>query len=84
MVKIILLDSWDETKSTFAREHNTDFVVHVTFEAVDDSSESIYESFDPPPAIAAYFDTSSDNINLNSNTLNFNIFTRIICGNHHF
>lgn len=62
MVKNILVDAWDETKSTLAREHNTDFVVHVTFEAVDDLSESIYESFEPPPAIAAYFDTASGDV----------------------
>jgi len=59
MIKNVLLDSWDETKSNLAREHNTEFVMHATFEAVDNPNESIYESFDPPPATSSLSTTDS-------------------------
>jgi hypothetical protein len=65
----ILRDDWDVTQSTFANDANSDFVVHVHFEALDDPEDSVFESFEPPPAIAAFFDTSSGHVTANSERL---------------
>ena len=62
----ILRDDWVDTQSTFADSANSEFVVHVQFEALDDPEEGIYESFQPPPAIAAFFDTSSGEVRSNA------------------
>ncbi|KAF4636083.1 hypothetical protein G7Y89_g2010 [Cudoniella acicularis] len=56
---------WPASKSTFESPSNKDFGLHVTFEALDDPSSNIFESFEPPPEIAGLFDTSSGDVRVN-------------------
>ena len=59
----ILRADWDAgTKSTFQDAANTEFQVRVTFQALDNENDGIYESFEPPPAVSALFDTTSGDV----------------------
>lgn len=62
--KDLLADVWSGTKSTFLDPDNSGFLVRVTFRALEDPDDAaIFESFEPPPALTAYFDTSSGEVN---------------------
>ncbi|PGH03058.1 hypothetical protein AJ80_08753 [Polytolypa hystricis UAMH7299] len=68
--KDVLRDPWVESKSTFADEANSGFLLYVTFEALDDPDEAVYESFEPPPPISVFFDTSSGEVTTKSSGFN--------------
>jgi hypothetical protein len=65
----ILCGVWKESKRTFADDANTNLVLHVSFEALDNSEQDIFESFEPPPQIAEYFDTESSDVAMNDQAL---------------
>jgi hypothetical protein len=65
----ILCGAWKESKRTFADDANTNLVLHVSFEALDDPEQDIFESFEPPPQIAEYFDTESSDVAMNDQAL---------------
>jgi hypothetical protein len=68
--KNILTQSWDETKSIFVNTtKNSNFVLSVVFEAADNPEASVYESFEPTPALTTFFDTSSGDILANTKGL---------------
>jgi hypothetical protein len=58
----VLKSLWSATKSTFEDKKNLDFVLSITFEALDDKDENIFESFEPAPAFANMFDVSSGDV----------------------
>jgi hypothetical protein len=58
----VLTKSWDHFKSTLDDPSNKDISMRVLFEALDDDDDEIYESFEPPPAMTNYFDTSSGDV----------------------
>ena len=59
----LLKSDWSDTKSTFESQENSDFVLRVVFEALDDPTDpQIYESFDVPVAIDQFFATSTKDV----------------------
>jgi len=60
--KDALRDAWWETKRAFEDAAHSEFMLHVVFEALDDPGLSVYESFEPPPALSAYFNTESGDV----------------------
>jgi len=62
--KDILRDPWEESKSTFEDEANTDLVIHVQFKAADEP-DNIFESFEAPPAVSSLFDVSNGDVERN-------------------
>jgi hypothetical protein len=62
LTKDILQDPWEQSKSTFIDATNEDIILNILFEALDDPDQNIYESFEPPPGVSAFFDTSSGDV----------------------
>lgn len=58
----LLRADWAKTKSTFSNSANANFTLRVVFQALDDPEDSVYESFETPPALSAFFDTSSGDV----------------------
>jgi hypothetical protein len=69
LTKDILRCEWKEAKCTFADDSNINLVLHISFEALDDPEQNIFESFEPPPQIAGYFDTASGDVAMNDMAL---------------
>jgi hypothetical protein len=66
LTKDILHCEWKESKSTFLDDENSNLVLHVSFEALDNPEQNIFESFEPPPQIAEYFDIESSDVAMNN------------------
>lgn len=62
----VLRAQWVFTKQLFTDAANSAFALRVVFEALDDPEESVYESSEPPPALAGYFSTGSGNVAVNT------------------
>jgi hypothetical protein len=58
----ILKKPWGETQSTFQDQANSAFCLRVMFQALDSEDDQIYKSFEPPPAISAFFRTADGDV----------------------
>jgi hypothetical protein len=67
--KDILRDTWEQTKSTFEDANNSEFTIHVQFQATDEP-DNIWESFEAPPAVEAFFNISGGDVELNPGGIN--------------
>lgn len=69
----ILIGDWDKTLSIFDNKDFSSFTVKVLFAAVEDNSVSLFESFEPLPALASFFTTAESDVTVNVQNVNKNL-----------
>lgn len=69
----ILIKKWKETLSIFDNKDFSSFKVKVLFAAVKDNGVSLFESFDPLPALTSFFTTAESDFTVNVQNVNKNL-----------
>lgn len=65
----VLYTECEESERAFENPHFTAQGLVVDFRALDDPKESIFETFEPPPALAEYFKADSRVVEVNAKSL---------------
>ncbi|QKX54988.1 uncharacterized protein TRUGW13939_02078 [Talaromyces rugulosus] len=66
----ILVGDWDETLSTFDNKDFSRFSVKVLFAAIKNNGVSLFESFEPLPALTSFFTTVESDVTVNAQNVN--------------